>query len=268
MTNQKVATIIVLACLLHLPYLAFCKQEEEADKKEERVEIKCLVPEANTDMVAKRLKLDSDHPAETRVVCFYDTNSNTLFEHTPRVILRSRYATDGTKAETTVKIRGAKVKGADVQCESDQVIGKPRAESCSLTDKKQPVDEIKKANEGKDVKKIFNNDQEAFVKEANVDLDWKSLLPFGPVEGVKVWKNVSVQGLEKVTVEQFELPERDGKPKRVLFEVSTKVPVSRESDATVALSNALGITGTEDQEQETKTKLVLDHFSGNHPAKP
>jgi hypothetical protein len=226
------------------------------------------VPENKIADVSKNLSLDAEHPTETRVVCFYDTSSNTLFEHTPRVILRSRYATDGTKTDTTVKIRGAKLKGADVECESDQVIGKPPAESCSLTDKKQPVDEIKKANEGKDVKKIFNHDQEAFVKEANIDLDWKSLLPFGPVEGVKVWKNVSAEGLEKVTVERWELPERDGKPRRVLFEVSAKVPVSQESEATAALSKALGITGTEEQEQETKTKIVLDHFAGNHSAKP
>ena len=268
MINQKIASAVVLAYLLHLPYLAFCKQEEDADKKEERVEIKCLVPEANVDMVAKRLKLDSDHPTETRVVCFYDTISNTLFEHTPRVILRSRYATDGTKADTTVKIRGAKLKGADVECESDQVIGKAPAESCSLTDKKQPVDEIKNANEGKDVKKIFNHDQEEFVKKAEVDVDWEKLFPFGPVEGVKVWKHLSAAGLENVTAERWDLPEMNGKPQRVLFEVSTKVPVSQESEATAALSKALGITGTEEQEQETKTKILLDHFSGNHPAKP
>src|SRR5512140_1251300 len=118
MMNQKTATIIVLAFLLDLPYLAFCKQNDDTDKKEERVEIKCLVPEDRITDVSKNLSLDAEHPTETRVVCFYDTSSNTLFEHTPRVILRSRYATDGTKTDTTVKIRGAKLKGADVECES------------------------------------------------------------------------------------------------------------------------------------------------------
>jgi hypothetical protein len=88
------------------------------------------------------------------------------------------------------------------------------------------------------------------------------------VEGVKVWKNVSAEGLEKVTVERWELSERDGKPRRVLLEVSTKVPVTQESEVTAALSNALGITGTEEQEQETKTKIVMDHFSGNKSTKP
>jgi hypothetical protein len=268
MMNQKIASVVVLACLLHLPYLAFCKEKDDAEKKEPRVEIKCMVPENKIADVSKRLGLDAGHPTETRVVCFYDTSSKMLFEYTPKVILRSRYATDGTKTDTTVKIRGAKLKGADVECESDQVIGKPRAESCSLTDKKQPLDEIKKANEGKDVKRIFNDDQEDFVKEANVKVDWEKLVPFGPVEGVKVWKNVSAEGLEKVTVERWELSERDGKPRRVLLEVSTKVPVSQESEATEALSKALGITGTEEQEQETKTKIVMDHFSGNDSGKP
>ena len=270
MMNQKIATVIVLACLLHLPYLAFCKQKEDADKKEERVEIKYLVPEANIEMVAKRLKLDSDHPTETRVICFYDTAALTLFTRTPKVILRSRYSTgtDQKTGDTTVKVRGGKLEGKGVKCESDKVIGKDKVESCSLTDETQELDQIQTANKGSGVKKIFNHDQEELLKEANVDLDWKSLVPFGPVESVKVWKNVSAEGLEKVTVERWELPERDGKPRRVLFEVSTKVPVSQEPEATAALSKVLGITGTEEQEEETKTKIVMDHFVGNHSAKP
>jgi hypothetical protein len=272
MINQKVTAVVVLTCLVHLPYLAFCKQKEDANKKEERVEIKCLVPEGNIEMVAKRLKLDSDHPTETRVICFYDTAALALFTRTPKVILRSRYSvgTDQKTGDTTVKVRGEKLEGKGVECESDQVIGKPPVESCSLTDKKQGVGEIKKANDGKDVKKIFNHDQEELLKKANIDLDWKSLVPFGPVERVKVWKDVSAEGLKKVTVERWELPERDGKPKRVLFEVSTKAPVSQQSGATAALSQVLGITDAkeQEQEQETKTKMVIDHFAGNHSAKP
>jgi hypothetical protein len=60
--------------------------------------------------------------------------------------------------------------------------------------------------------------------------------------------------LENVTAERWDLPEMNGKSKRVLFEVSTKVPVTRESEATAALSKALGITGTEEQEQEPKPR--------------
>src|SRR6266566_1713919 len=195
MMNQKIVTVIVLACVLHLPYLAFCKQKEDADKKEERVEIKYLVPEANIEMVAQRLKLDSDHPTETRVICFYDTAALTLFTRTPKVILRSRYSigTDQKTGDTTVKIRGEKLEGKGLKCEFDKVIGKDKVESCSLTDETQKVDEIQTANKGSGVKKIFNHHQEELLKKANIDLDWKSLVPFGPVEGVKVWKNVSAQ---------------------------------------------------------------------------
>jgi hypothetical protein len=274
MINQKIVTVIVVACLLHLPYLAFCKQKDDADKKEEKVEIKYLVPEANIETVAKGLKLDSDHPTETRVICFYDTDALTLFTLTPKVILRSRYSagTDQKTGDTTVKVRGGKLEGKGVKCEFDKVIGKDKMESCSLTDETQEGDQIQTANKGSGVKKIFNHDQEEFLKKAlkkaKIDLDWNSLLPFGPVEGVRVWKNVSAEGLDKVTVERWELPARDGKPKRVLFEVSTKVPVSQESEATKALSKALGITSAEAQEEETKTKIVMDHFAGNHSAKP
>ena len=84
MKNQKIASVIVLACLLHLPYLAFCKQKEDADKKEERVEIKCLVPENKIADGSKNLSLDAEHPTETRVVCFYDTGSLMLFHATRR----------------------------------------------------------------------------------------------------------------------------------------------------------------------------------------
>jgi len=117
------------------------------------------------------------------------------------------------------------------------------------------------------VKKIFNRDQEEFVKKAGVDVNWEKLVPFGPVHGVKVWEHLSAPGLENVTAKRWDLPEMNGKSKQVLFEVSTKVPVTRESEATAALSKALGITGTEEQEQETKTKIVMDHYTGNHSAK-
>jgi len=61
-------------------------------------------------------------------------------------------------------------------------------ESCSLTDETQKVREIKTANKGADMKKIFNDDQEDFLLKASIEVSWKRLTPFGPVEGVKVWK--------------------------------------------------------------------------------
>lgn len=261
----KLIALVAGGCLISLPDLALCKPKDGKNgaEKEERVEIKYLVPEDNIETVSKNLHLDADHPSATRVICFYDTDSMTLFAHSPKAILRSRYSTgiDQQIGETTVKIRGEKLKGKDVKCESDEVIGKDKVESCSLTDETQKVKEIKAANKGTDMKKIFNDDQEDFLNKASIEVNWKTLTPFGPVEGVKVWKVITAEGLEKVTAERWELPERAGKPKRILFEVSTKVPVSQAAQATTALSKLLGITGTEKQEEETKTKIVLEHFA-------
>ncbi len=265
MIPRKLIAVFVGACLLSLPNLALCKPkgEQNGEKKEERVEIKYLVPEDNIEAVSKNLHLDANHPSATRVICFYDTDSMTLFTHSPKAILRSRYnaGTDQQVGETTVKVRGGKLEGKDVKCELDEVIGKEKVESCSLTDETQKVKEIKAANKGTDMEKIFNDDQEDFLNKAGIEVSWKTLTPFGPVEGVKVWKDISAEGLDKVTAERWELPERAGKSKRILFEVSTKVPVSQAAQATTALSKVLGITGTEKQEEETKTKIVLEHFA-------
>jgi hypothetical protein len=141
-------------------------------------------------------------------------------------------------------------------------------ESCSLTDETQKGKEIKTANKGTDMKKIFNDDQEDFLKKVSIEVNWKALVPFGPVEDVKVWKDITAEGLDKVTAERWELPERARKSKRILFEVSTKVPLSKATQATTALSRVLGITGSEKQEEETKTKIVLEHFAKTTAAGP
>jgi hypothetical protein len=140
--NRKIATVIVLACLLHLPHLAFCKQKGDADKKEERVEIKYLVPEANIEMVAKRLKLDFDHPTETRVICFYDTAALTLFTRTPKVILRSRYSTGSDQKPATLREGEGGKQRKRPQMRSIRLSART-VESCSLTDETQKVDEFK-----------------------------------------------------------------------------------------------------------------------------
>jgi hypothetical protein len=57
------------------------KDEQNGDKKEEWMEIKYLVPEDNIETVSKNLHLDADHPSATRVTCFYDTDTLTLFTH-------------------------------------------------------------------------------------------------------------------------------------------------------------------------------------------
>ena len=260
--------VAVVCCAFVADVSPAKKDKDSTDAKEERVEIKYLVPESQIEAICKRLNLDVHNPTETRVVCFYDTESQELFNHQPKVILRSRDSTDG-KTDTTVKIRGKRTEDKKVKCESDSVIGKPEPVlSCSLTDETQDRLEIETANKGRDVKKIFNHDQENFVTNAGIEhLKWGDLMPFGPVNDVKVWKHLSAEGLEAITVERWELPERDTKPKRVLFEVSTKTPMSALPEVTAAFKKLLGIEEVDaQQESETKTKLVMDHFakSSNH----
>lgn len=141
-------------------------------------------------------------------------------------------------------------------------------ESCSLTDETQKGKEIKTANEGADMRKIFDDDREDSLIKESIEMSWRRLTPFGHIEGVKVWKDTTAEGLIKVTAERRELPERAGKSTRILFEVSTKVPLSKATQATAALSRVLGITGTEKQEEETKTKIVLEHFAKTTAAGP
>jgi hypothetical protein len=72
------------------------------------------------------------------------------------------------------------------------------------------VEEIKAANKGADMEKLFNDDQKDFLNKASIEVSWKTLTPFGPVEDVKVWKDITAEGLDKVTAERWELPERAG----------------------------------------------------------
>ncbi|MBA3833148.1 MAG: hypothetical protein H0X34_14890 [Chthoniobacterales bacterium] len=134
MTSRKLIAVFAGACLLSLPDLALGKPKDEQNgaRKEERVEIKYLVPEDNIETVSKNLHLDADHPSAMRVICFYDTDAMALFSHSPKAILRSRYSTgtDQEIGQTTVKIRGVKLEGKDVKCEFDEVIGKDKVESC------------------------------------------------------------------------------------------------------------------------------------------
>ena len=94
---------------------------------EPRVEIKCLVAEDKVAEISKKLGLTSQKPL-ARVVCFFDTGSLALFQHDPKLILRSRFDSSN-ETDTTVKVRGGKAKGNDVECEFDKVIGKERTES-------------------------------------------------------------------------------------------------------------------------------------------
>jgi len=241
--------------------LGFCLLSNLAPAKAkpaDEVEIKCLIPEDKIAAVSEKLGLKSKPPL-VRVVCFFDTGLLALFEHDPKLILRSRY--DSSETDTTVKVRGGKVKGDDVECEFDKVCGKDRTESCSVTSKKQKVAEIKAANAGKRIKKIFSEKQEAVAQGAFGKVNWDKVRPYGPVQGVQVWKKIKIPAGPPLTAERWDLPARRGKPARVLFEVSAKVPLSEEAKASQQMADFLGLAESGSGESETKTRIVLKHFA-------
>ena len=94
-----------------------------------------------------------------------------------------------------MKIRGVNVSVEGAAREFDQVNGGELLESWSLTDGTQPVAAIAMANRGMDIQKVFNKSQVKLIDENYSYLDWNSLVPFGPVCGVKVWKRLTVGDL-------------------------------------------------------------------------
>lgn len=247
--------IRIVACFCFWPLLVCAKQKPN----EQTVEIKCLIPAQKIGEFSRKVDLRSRVPL-TRVVCFFDTGALSLFQHKPTVILRSRYDSSD-ETDTTVKVREGKVQGDDVECEWDKVLGKKRIMSCSVTSKSQAKSQIRRANAGKDVKKIFSKEQEATVQGAFGNVDWKTLRPYGPVRGVQVWKKIKLPGGPDLTVERWSLPARPGKPARLLFEVSAKVPLADEAKTSAWIAELVGVSETgNDQQSETKTRLVLQHF--------
>jgi hypothetical protein len=253
--------------------LGFCLLASFAPAKDEaegQVEIKCLIPDDKIAAISEKLGLASKDPL-IRVVCFFDTDTLDLFHHTPKVILRSRFD-PSNEPETTVKVRGKQPKGDGVKCESDEVLGKPAIESCSVNNKKQKQAEIERANAGKNVKKIFSEKQKAFAKGVFEKIEWAKLQPYGPVPGVQVWKDIKAPAVPGVaetgpllTVERWELPARPDRAAKVLFEVSTKVPLSQDAKTSKWLTDLLDLSVSNGEESETKTKLVLEHFAGHSP---
>lgn len=247
----------ILACLCLWPLLLSAKN----DASEPTVEIKCLVPEANIPDLSKKLDLESKRSMK-RVVCFFDTDSLSLFQHVPKVILRSRYDS-AHGVDTTVKVRDGEVKGADIECEFDEVLGKEKIMSCSLTDKDEEKAQIKRANRGKKITKIFSKEQRALIQRAFGELDWDTLRPYGPVKAIEVWKKIKVPDGPDLTIERWELLPTSNKPGRTLFEVSAKVPLTREAETSKWISELVGSAGKGDQESETKTRIVLEHFKSS-----
>ena len=243
----------VLLCFSLWPGVLSAQDEQD----QSTIEIKCLLTEVKASEFSKKVNL-SPQESFTRVVCFFDTDSLSLFRHEPKVILRARFDSLD-KADTTVKLRDGKEKVSGAECEFDKVLGKERIASCSITDQEQTKIAIERANAGGNVKEIFSERQRAAVEHALGEIDWQTLKPYGPVERVQVWKKVKAPSGLKLTVERWELPARSSKPAQVLFEVSAKVPLADEEKVSKEIAELVGLSDN-DQESETKTRIVLEHF--------
>jgi hypothetical protein len=122
--SPSLITRIVVCFFLGLTFLSAKNKQDQPT-----VEIKCLLTEEKAAAFSEKVNLKSRAPF-TRVVCFFDTESLSLFRHEPKVVLRSRYDSSD-KTDTTVKVRNGNEKVADAQCEFDKVLGKERIMSCS-----------------------------------------------------------------------------------------------------------------------------------------
>ena len=88
-------------------------------------------------------------------------------------------------------------------------------------------------------------------------MTWNKLQPYGPVEGVKVWKQIEMPDRPPLTVERWELSARPGKPARVLL--------SEEAKTSKWIAELLGVAEDGNDESETKTRIVLEHFAKHSP---
>jgi hypothetical protein len=91
--NRRIALFFFL-----WPALLSAKNKQD----QPTVEIKCLLTEEKAAEFSRKVNLRSRKPF-TRVVCFFDTESLSLFRHEPKVILRSRYDSLN-ETDTTVKL--------------------------------------------------------------------------------------------------------------------------------------------------------------------
>jgi hypothetical protein len=247
------------------------------------VEIKFLLAGAN---VARALELfDREKPASVRAVAFFDTASLALFRgdlshHKDlKVILRARTRKDKKMGTTTVKLRAMEGLPDELQSdESDRVkrefdyaFGRSVLDSYSLEDEVDASEAEKVFQQKRAISKVFSKAQEELLDDMlKPDLDWASLRIFGPVEGVRAWEDVPVDGFGlPLTIEIWELPPSAEKSATTLLEVSTRPSFAESITKTIELLKILQDNQLEPIKSGTKTQIVLEHFlAGSVDLKP
>jgi hypothetical protein len=238
------------------------------------VEIKFLLSGAN---VSRALELfDVGEPASVRAVAFFDTASLALFRgdlshHKGlKVILRARTRKNKKMGITTVKLRAMERLPDGLQSdesgrakrEFDYAFGRSVLDSYSLDDEVDASEAEKVFQQQRAISKIFSKAQEDLLDEMlKPDLDWASLRIFGPVEGVRVWEDVPVDGFDLLlNIEIWELPPSAENSANTLLEVSTRASFAESITKTIELLKILQANQLEPIKSGTKTQIVLEHF--------
>lgn len=224
------------------------------------VEIKITVRPDQELRAERALKVNED-TADVRIIYFYDTPELDLFRSS--VAIRARLV-KGDEDNSTVKFRGAdpelispawrRMEG--FKLESDWV-GDHVVCSASLS-APQKRDEISEVADGERViDKLFNKDQERFLREVcGLTVDFNQLCVMGPIRVLR-WK-LNHEGFpHTLTIEEWRLPNGDD-----LVEVSIKVPPAQAPQAREAFDRHLVSLGLDPMgAQETKTRTALEYFA-------
>ncbi len=231
------------------------------------VEMKITARAEDEDEVLEALDRADVEP-ESREVYFFDTMDLGLFE--AGIVLRARLIHGGTD-DSTVKLRPVDPARVGDRWKDDprlefevDVVGDRYVSSAKLS-ADQDRGEIREVVRGeRDLRSLFSSDQERFLEEhapGGAAVDWDGLSLLGPVH-VHRWKFEPKELGREVTVEEWVLPDLSD-----LVEISINVDPDQAGEANERFKDYLRARGFDTEgEQQTKTRTVLEYFTGISPS--
>jgi hypothetical protein len=243
-----------------------------------QIEIKFLLSEVGIERVLVELE---NHERSVRTVTFFDTAGLDLFagrfgpQHGEmKAILRTRTRQGKSKRRATLKLRSTRRLPENFRADTDRAkrefdhaFGGMLYDSYSLDAEPEasiieaalriPPDDWPDA-----FRRLWDNPQAEYLQYAlGSDFDWTQMRPFGPVHDVHVWEDVTLAGLDQLTVEYWILPPVGQKGQVSLLEVSRRVNLENAITETGRMNESLTFGGFAlSSRSGTKTQLVLEHF--------
>jgi hypothetical protein len=229
-------------------------------KKADSVELKLTVPDSDIRSTADSLGMDPIE-GELRQIVFFDTPDLALNQ--AGVVVRARRIQGGA-GDTVVKLRPVVPDQISRELRQSpgfgvEVDAMPGGFVCSASMKgKSTADAVLKVTHGQaKVGSLFSKTQRAFYKEhAPASLKLSDLNALGPINIIKLKFNPKKLG-RKMVAELWFYP--DGS--RIL-ELSTKCSPTDAFEVAALTRSFLTDHGVDlSGEQQTKTKIALEHFS-------